>query len=473
MKQNNILSRLLTTVYLLLFTYYLLMSWHNQQILYHIYSLGFCGCPEVNPIALPNPHPNQTDPVHRLNKIRDYYAHFQKMGITTIYLGPIFESCTHGYDIIDYFLLDRRLGPNELLKEIINELHSLKIKVIIDGCFHHVSRLFPPFVNLRENKTSSPFADWFIDIDYTGNTVWNDGFSYKCYRHLSELPMINFDHPDVINFFNRVAEHWLTDFDIDGWRLDVAYQFTPEQWQRFCQTCYQIKPDCFIYGELIEHNYSQYVNSKTFCSATNYQLYENCWRSLTQRNYYQLADFINYQKENYHNLNLLNFTGNHDTNRLHTQLYHPEFISQYLTLLFMLPDQPTIYYGDEINLTGLADNLNNNIRQPMPNLNSISPLQEKTINLIKELSAIRQNIQPNLANLEIIKTTHHYIIFNYSHQPDYFIIIHSYHYPANAIQTNLPAGHYIDILTNQSFFLNPEFPLKLTANQPLILKKIN
>lgn len=448
------------------------MDWHSQQIFYHIYSLGFCRCPEINPAALPSPDQEQIKPVPRLAKIRDYYDHFQQLGITTIYLGPIFESCTHGYDTINYFQIDRRLGSNELFIEIVNELHARHIKVIIDGCFHHVSRLFPPFVNLRENKSQSPFLDWFKEVNFNQNTVWQDGFSYQSYQQITELPVIDFNHPDIQAYFQKVNQYWLGEMNVDGWRLDVAYQFTPDQWRNFCLNSRQIKSDCFIYGELVEQNYAAYVNQDTFHSATNYQLYQNTWQSLDQQDFYQLADFIQYQKKNYPNLALINFSGNHDTNRLASQLYHQNLIPAYFALLFTLPDIPTIYYGDEILLTGLADRKNNFIRQAMPHIRTFNPSQNRHVNFIKQLAGLRQLVKPDLNQLTVIETKQRHILYQYLHRPDIYFFIHSYHYPVTGIILPVPNGRYRDLITKQIFTFDHRLPFHLTPGQPLILQKI-
>jgi len=449
------------------------MSWHQNAIIYHIHALGFCGCPEINPIALPEYTPEQIRPVHRLAKLRDYYSHFQKMGITAIYLGPIFESCTHGYDIIDYFQIDRRLGTNQLLKEIINELHSLNIKVIIDGCFHHVSRLFPQFVDLRRHHQQSAYLDWFFDINFLENTIWNDGFSYRCYENLSELPIINFNHPSVQQLFLQVADFWINQMRIDGWRLDVAYQFSPEQWQPFCQHCYQLQPDCFIYGELIEHNYSQYTKTNLFKSATNYQLYQNIWQSIAQKDYFKLFRHIEFQQNSYSELDLVTFTGSHDTNRLHTQLYHQDLISQFLTCLFTMPGIPSVYYGDEINLVGIADNLNTNIRQPMPNLNSISPHQQRTINLIRRLSQIRPQIQPRLEQIKFDQVEQRFVIYHYLENPNLKIMVNSYTYPQliNSQQIKLN-GNYRNLVNQEHITISPQSPFQIIPSQSCILQKL-
>ena len=105
-------------------------EWAQDALFYHIYPLGFCGAPEIN-----DPH---SAPQSRLEKIQDWIPHMQEIGINALYLGPLFESNTHGYDTTDYYHLDRRLGTDETLIKLIRELHANGIRVILDGVFNHV-----------------------------------------------------------------------------------------------------------------------------------------------------------------------------------------------------------------------------------------------------------------------------------------------------------------------------------------------
>ena len=77
-------------------------KWFEQALFYHIYPLGFCGAPAANDF--------QSQPVSRLDKVGDWLDHIQGMGLNAIYLGPLFESTSHGYDTADYYTVDRRSG---------------------------------------------------------------------------------------------------------------------------------------------------------------------------------------------------------------------------------------------------------------------------------------------------------------------------------------------------------------------------
>ena len=99
--------------------------WAYESIFYQIYPLGFCGAPFENDGILE----------HRLQKINDWIPHMKKLGINAIYFSPLFESDTHGYNTRDYRMVDKRLGTNDDLKEVVQTLHKNGIRVILDRCF--------------------------------------------------------------------------------------------------------------------------------------------------------------------------------------------------------------------------------------------------------------------------------------------------------------------------------------------------
>ncbi|MBP0972518.1 MAG: DUF1653 domain-containing protein, partial [Oscillospiraceae bacterium] len=103
------------------------MSWYENALIYHIYPLGFCGAPKFN---------EGGEPVNRLEKILDWIPHLQEMNVDAVYFGPVFESVEHGYDTIDYKMIDRRLGTNEMFRNICGKLHEAGIRVILDGVFN-------------------------------------------------------------------------------------------------------------------------------------------------------------------------------------------------------------------------------------------------------------------------------------------------------------------------------------------------
>ena len=108
------------------------MAWYDNAVFYHIYPLGLCGCAHENDgQAVPG----------AFNKLNAWAEHAADIGCTAIYIGPLFESGSHGYDTIDYRLVDRRLGTNAEFKDFVARCHARGQKVIVDpdghlmGCF--------------------------------------------------------------------------------------------------------------------------------------------------------------------------------------------------------------------------------------------------------------------------------------------------------------------------------------------------
>ena len=145
------------------------MAWYDNAVFYHIYPLGLCGCAHENDgQAVPG----------AFNKLNAWAEHAADIGCTAIYIGPLFESGSHGYDTIDYRLVDRRLGTNAEFKDFVARCHARGQKVIVDGVFNHVGRDFFAFQELKANRENARYKDWFCDVNFWGNNEYNDGFSY-------------------------------------------------------------------------------------------------------------------------------------------------------------------------------------------------------------------------------------------------------------------------------------------------------
>ena len=188
------------------------MAWYDNAVFYHIYPLGLCGCA----------HENDGQPVPGAFKKLDAWAeHAAKLGCTAIYIGPLFESGSHGYDTIDYRLVDRRLGTNEEFREFVAACHERGQKVIVDGVFNHVGRDFFAFQELKEHRENARYRDWFCDVNFWGNNEYNDGFSYGNWGGYNLLVKLNQRNPEVQNYHYETIRFWVDEFDIDGIRLDA------------------------------------------------------------------------------------------------------------------------------------------------------------------------------------------------------------------------------------------------------------
>ena len=128
----------------------------EDKIFYHIYPLGLCGAPERNASA--PPAEDGAEPFFAVGE--EWIDHMEGLGCNAVYIGPLFESTTHGYDTRDYRRVDGRLGNNEGFSQWVAVCHAHGIKVIVDGVFNHTGREFPAFKNLQEKKWDSWGKDW-------------------------------------------------------------------------------------------------------------------------------------------------------------------------------------------------------------------------------------------------------------------------------------------------------------------------
>lgn len=124
--------------------------WYEEAEFYHVYPIGLTGAPRKN---------ESEETVHRFSTLEQWLPHIADLGCTAIYIGPLFESTTHGYDTKDYKQVDRRLGDNADFAAYVKKAHELGIKVVVDGVFNHTGREFFAFRDIQEKENSPRTAD--------------------------------------------------------------------------------------------------------------------------------------------------------------------------------------------------------------------------------------------------------------------------------------------------------------------------
>jgi cyclomaltodextrinase / maltogenic alpha-amylase / neopullulanase len=323
-------------------------GWGPDAVFYHVYPLGLCGAPATN---------DGTGPaVPRLARLHDWIDHWCTLGVNALYLGPLFESSTHGYDTTDYFHVDRRLGDDETLASLVAACHRRGIRVILDGVFHHVGRGFWGFRELRTGGMASPHRDWFAGVDFSRPSPLGDAFSYDTWRGHHELVKLALDHRPVRDHLLDAVRHWFARYDIDGLRLDVAESIKPDFLRELAGVCRGLRPDCWLLGEMIHGDYSRLANPEMLDSATNYEAYKGLWSSHEDRNYFEIAHTLERQfgpDGRYRGLPLYAFADNHDVTRVASRLSDPGHLYPLHVLLFTMPGVPSIYYGSEWGLSGV------------------------------------------------------------------------------------------------------------------------
>lgn len=419
------------------------MSWYNEAIFYHIYPLGLTGAPKTN---------DYSAPVSRLNTLLPWIDHIKEIGCTALYIGPLFESVGHGYETTDYKKLDSRLGTNEDLKNFVAACHEKGIKVIFDGVFNHTGRDFFAFKDIQQNREHSRYLNWYCNVNFGGNNEYNDGFSYENWGGYNLLVKLNQRNPEVQNYICDVIRFWVSEFDVDGIRLDAADVLDFDFMRALRRTAAEVKEDFWLMGEVIHGDYSRWVNGETLHSVTNYALHKALYSGHNDHNYFEIAHTVKYL-QNMGNLDLYNFVDNHDVERIYTKLSNKAHFAPVHVLLYTLPGVPSIYYGSEFGIEGKKEKFSDDSLRPALNIEDYADAVQKNpcTALIAALGKVRQNTPAlSYGSYTELQLTNRQ--FAFARDLDGIRVIVTVNNDDNAAGMSLPAGNcaeYIGTLTGQ------------------------
>ncbi len=275
----------------------------------------------------------------------DYIAH---LGATCIWLSPVFASPSHhGYDTTDYYTVEPRFGTHDDLRHLVHEAHHRHMRVILDMVCNHVSARHPFFQDALSNPDSR-FRDWF-----TFDPAYPHG--YRTYFNVATMPRLNTRHPDVRDYLIDVAQFWLSDYDVDGFRLDHASGPTLAFWSQFWAACKEVKPDCWCFGEVSEPPMALYPYQGRLDGCLDFHLCDLLRRAFAWHTL-DLAHLAREVDRQHHYLqpafHVPSFVDNHDMDRF---LYIAQGDQRQLQLAALvqmtLPGQPIVYYGTEVGMS--------------------------------------------------------------------------------------------------------------------------
>ncbi|AHC13554.1 alpha-amylase family glycosyl hydrolase [Salinispira pacifica] len=333
-----------------------------------------------------------------LEGIRQSIPYFQELGITALYLNPIFHSRTHHkYDAVDFFHVDPHLGGDKALEDLSRDLHEAGIRLVLDISINHTGSGHPWFTEARKALESGASEK---DVPESAEYYYfdSDG-SYLAWYDVPTLPQLNYSSEKLRNQIWAGKDSVLRKFlrppySIDGWRFDVAAQtgknrhhdFADEIWRETRKAIKEENPQAYI---LAEHwdDPSPWLKGDQWDGSMNYFGVSRPVRAwLGERDRYlskeeyppercrptgnrQLADILTEAHRavpGQFRESQFNLLDSHDISRLHTNDNHnsPANIRAAVTLQFMLPGAPVIYYGDEIGLQGHV-NSHEGARYPM------------------------------------------------------------------------------------------------------------
>jgi len=361
------------------------MSWVENSIFYNIYPLGFCGAPENNN--------GVTE--YRLDKINEWLPHIKELGVTAIVFNPVFESIKHGYDTTDYYRIDCRLGDNQSFKKICKTLHDNGIRVLLDGVFNHVGRKFAFFTDVRINLQRSKYCGWFKNLNFNGNSPYNDRFAYEGWAGNYDLVKLNLQNSEVVDHLLGAVKMWMEEFEIDGLRLDAADCIDESFFRQLRQFCKSKKSDFWLYGEIIHGDYRRWANPEMLDSVTNYECYKGLYSSHNDHNYFEIAHSLERQfgrEGMYKDLCTYNFVDNHDVNRIGSVVKNRKYLNNIHTLLYTMPGAPSIYYGSEWAVEGMRTDYSDSKLRPCLDIMNIENPDMGLHNHLVMLGKIRNNL---------------------------------------------------------------------------------
>ncbi len=357
-------------------------DWVRDAVFYQIFPDRFARSLSVaKPSGLepwgsnPTPHGYQGGDLVGVVEKLDYLG---DLGVNALYLNPIFQSASnHRYHTHDYEKVDPMLGGNPALRRLLDEAHSRGIRVMLDGVFNHASRGFFQFHDILENGKDSAYLDWFHVHGFPLYAYQPDKqLGYGAWWNLPALPKFNTNTPAVREFLLGIATHWIQ-FGIDGWRLDVPNEIDDDDfWREFRRRVRRANPETYIVGEVWTEA-KRWLKGDMWDAVMNYQFTRACIA-------FFIADHLDEVLLKKTSLHPAGATGAEAfaarINELET-LYHPNVasvqfnqldshdMSRFLTLargdlsalklatLFQMTytGAPSIYYGDEIGMTGGHD----------------------------------------------------------------------------------------------------------------------
>jgi len=337
-------------------------SWIHEAVFYQIFVERFFNGDDKNSPPnlskwgdIPGPTSFFGGDLRGIIKKLDY---LKNLGINGIYLTPIFQSpSNHKYDIVNYYEIDKYFGDKEVFAELVQKAHDNGIKIVLDAVFNHCSNSFAPFQDVARKGKESKYYDWFFIDDYA---VKMDPLNYKTFGFVPYMPKLNTANAEVKDYLLSATRYWTTEFQIDGWRLDVSDEVDHRFWREFRDVVKSINEEAIIIGENW-HDALPWLLGDQFDSVMNYQVTKLCLdffakSEIQAKNFEEGLSNLLIRYPEQVNEAMLNLLDSHDTERfLYTCKERKEYLKNAAAFLFGYKGIPCTYYGTEIGMTGNYD----------------------------------------------------------------------------------------------------------------------
>ena len=297
-----------------------------------------------------------------LKGITQKLPYIKELGISGIYLLPVFESNTnHKYNTFDYRKIDPDFGTEEDLIELVQTAHGMGIRVMLDAVFNHSGTEFAPWQDVWEKGESSPYFDWFVIHQKPFKRKHGslkdgrfDGFAF-----LDMMPKLDTGNPAVQNYFADICSYWVEKWGIDGIRFDVGNEVSHSFLKHLNRVLKAKNPQLFLLGEIWMDS-AEWLRGDEYDSVMNYPYFEslqNFWvdEDATSRDFmYALERVYSLYPEQINRV-IFNHLDTHDTMRALNRCGDLDIFYQQQAALLTMPGSPCIYYGTEIAMPGGHD----------------------------------------------------------------------------------------------------------------------
>jgi glycosidase len=350
-------------------------AWFKKAVVYNIFPDSFVG-EESGSLTQPKEVVLENGKVCRsrlggtLKEVIKNLDYIQSLGVNCIYFNPIFAAGEyHKYDTIDYYHIDPCFGTNEEFKHLVEEIHKREMKIIIDGVFNHCSWEFFAFEDVMEKGEKSKYIDWFYDLKFPVCRPQSEKEKpgYACFAYEPKMPKLNTSNEEVQEYFANVGTYWIREYQIDGWRLDVANEIDRNFWRKFREAVKKENKEAILIGEVWE-NAESWLRGDIFDSTMNYEFRRICRDHIIgdNKNAITAAKQLEQMRLRYPTnlvIGQLNLLDSHDVPRF-LSLCRGELRKWKLAciLLMLFPGVPSLFYGDEQAICGMKEN---EYRNPM------------------------------------------------------------------------------------------------------------
>ena len=314
--------------------------------------------------------------------VREHLDYLNDLGVTVIYFNPLNQGMSnHKYDPVDYLKIDPHFAGTDEFKDFVRDCHEHGIRIIVDMAFNHTGNWHFAFRDAVEKGPASEYYNWyeFKRWPLPKTRDFKAGDYYDCWWGFGLHPNLNYDlklpnaqennitdiskatpNWPVVNYVLSVADYWLGELDIDGFRLDVPNEVPHWFWKLFNERCKSLKPDCWLVGELWG-NAGSWIGPRGFDSTMNYKFFRDPVMDFIGKGSLSAAAFDQrlspgrFQYPPQSVAVMMNLMDSHDTIRFLTSSGDVRRLMLAAMFSMNYVGMPHIWYGDEVGMTGGKD----------------------------------------------------------------------------------------------------------------------